>query len=121
MVRVYLDQNKWIDLARAAHGHRDGERFHEALECVRASVANGFAQYPLSLGDYFETWRQGNEGARRRLAVTMTEISRHVSIASPPARWVHELRRTGLLKDHGTRALRSVADLPAILGELCAA
>lgn len=40
MFHVYLDQNKWIDLARAATGHRLGERFADALTSARAAVAS---------------------------------------------------------------------------------
>ncbi|MCP9490589.1 MAG: hypothetical protein MSC31_12030 [Solirubrobacteraceae bacterium MAG38_C4-C5] len=38
MVTVYLDQSKWIDLARALHGRADGERFRDALDVARHSV-----------------------------------------------------------------------------------
>jgi len=47
MLRVYLDQNKWVDLARAATGHRDGVRFVDALAMCRASAAAGAASFPL--------------------------------------------------------------------------
>jgi hypothetical protein len=81
---VYLDQAKWIDLARAAHGDPAGSRYEPALAAARAAVAEGRAAFPLSSGHYIETWRQSNDGRRRRLAHTMSELSRHVAIASPP-------------------------------------
>jgi hypothetical protein len=33
---IYLDLNQWISLAKAASGHPDGARFHDALETLRA-------------------------------------------------------------------------------------
>ena len=43
MRREYLDQNKWIDLARAASGRSDGEPFIDALAVCRFGVENGLA------------------------------------------------------------------------------
>lgn len=40
MPRVYLDQNKWIELARAAHD-RPGEGFKDVLEVARYGVEQG--------------------------------------------------------------------------------
>ena len=33
---VYLDQNKWVDLARAGTDHRLGARLEDALAMARA-------------------------------------------------------------------------------------
>src|SRR5213595_3678247 len=84
MVHVYLDQSKWIDLARAAHGDPAGARYKAALTAARAAVAEGRAAFPLSSGHYVETWRQSDDSRRGRLARTMSELSRHVTMASPP-------------------------------------
>ncbi len=54
-------------------------------------MQEGSARFPLSLAHYIETWRHSNEARRRRLAQTMSELSRHVSIASPPALCNNEL------------------------------
>jgi hypothetical protein len=52
MKRVYLDQNKWIDLMRAKHGRKSGERFVDALTIARAGVDNRLISSPLSLTHY---------------------------------------------------------------------
>lgn len=83
-IYVYLDQAKWIDLARAAHGDPAAARFEPALAAARAAVIAGRAAFPLSSGHYIETWRQTDDGRRKRLARTMSELSRHVTMASPP-------------------------------------
>jgi hypothetical protein len=81
---VYLDQAKWIDLARAANGDPAAARFEPALAAARTAVTTGRAAFPLSSGHYIETWRQTDDGRRKRLAHTMSELSRHVTMASPP-------------------------------------
>ena len=84
MRRVYLDQNKWIDLARAASGRSDGEPFIDALAVCRFGVENGLASFPLSSVHYMETLKRKDAGSRGRLATVMRELSRYHSIA--PAR-----------------------------------
>lgn len=84
MVTVYLDQAKWIDLARALHGRADGERFRDALDVARHSVRMGLVEFPLSTGHYIETWRIGADGRRARLAQAMIELSQGRTLARPP-------------------------------------
>ena len=91
ILNVYLDQKDWIDLGKAAHSRPGGERFVDSLVAARAAVDGGAARFPLSLAHYIETWRQADDAKRRRLAETMTELSRHVTIASPPALCNNEL------------------------------
>jgi hypothetical protein len=59
VLRIYLDQNKWVDLARAATGHPLGERFTDALAVFRAAVASGTASFPLDMYRYWETGKRG--------------------------------------------------------------
>jgi hypothetical protein len=84
VVTVYLDQAKWIDLARALHGRADGARFRDALDVARHSVRMGLVQFPLSTGHYIETWRIGDDGRRARLAQAMIELSQGRTLARPP-------------------------------------
>lgn len=60
MRRVYLDQNKWIDLARAATGRAEGGRFVEALAAARDAVAAGTAVFPST---FTATGRQASVAA----------------------------------------------------------
>ena len=84
MVTIYLDQAKWVDLGRAMHGRVGGERFRDALDVARHSVAMGLVEFPLSVGHYIETWRAADPGRRRRLAQTMLELSQARTLARPP-------------------------------------
>lgn len=66
MLRVYLDQNKWVDLARAATGHCLGGRFAGALAMARAGVASGTVSFPLDMCRYWETGKRGDTGRGTR-------------------------------------------------------
>lgn len=83
MLRVYLDQNKWIDLARAAHQRRGGEAYGDALEVSRYGVGYGFASFPLSSIHYMETLKRKDAVSRHRLAAVMAELSKFHAIAPP--------------------------------------
>lgn len=91
MLRVYLDQNKWIDLARAAVGHPLGERYADALLLARRAVRTGAASFPLDIFRYMETTRRGNDRSRNELADTMRELSQGHTMALPRAVLDHEL------------------------------
>jgi hypothetical protein len=81
--RVYLDQNKWIDLARAATGRAEGGRFVEALAAARDAVAAGTAVFPLDLYRYWETSKRGRDRSRNDVVDVMRELSRQQTMALP--------------------------------------
>lgn len=81
MKRIYLDQNKWIDLMRAKHGQKSGARFEDALTVARAGVERGLVSFPLSLTHYMEVTHRQNWQSRHRLAETMAELSRFHALA----------------------------------------
>jgi hypothetical protein len=83
MKRVYLDQNKWVDLARARTGHRLGVQFRAAYQAAQTAAAAGRASFPLSAAHYFETHRQSVPEKRVALADTMLLVSRLAAIAPP--------------------------------------
>lgn len=81
MMRVYLDQNKWIDLARAATSHSSGARYVDALNAARAAAAAGTASFPLDMFRYAETRKRANDRSRNDVADVMIELSRQHTIA----------------------------------------
>jgi hypothetical protein len=83
VLRVYLDQNKWIDLARAATGHPAGERFGDALALAGAGVASGAVSFPLDMYRYWETSKRGNDRSRNEVVDVMRELSRQHTMALP--------------------------------------
>lgn len=85
MLRVWLDQNKWIDLARAAKGVPQGKRYRDVLELARAFVEAGEASFPLDAGRYMETAKRRHWQSRQELVATMAELSKFHTIAPPSA------------------------------------
>jgi hypothetical protein len=83
VLTVYLDQNKWIDLARAETGHPLGAPFVDALAVFKRAVDEGRACFPLSSAHYFETGKQSNLQRRIALARTMVRLAGQLRIAPP--------------------------------------
>lgn len=83
VLRIYLDQNKWVDLARAATGHPRGRQFADALTVARASVAAGKVSFPLDMYRYWETSKRRDARSRDDVVDTMLELSKHHTIALP--------------------------------------
>src|SRR5713226_5709929 len=91
MKTVYLDQNKWIDLARAFHGKDSEPRLNRALDFVRDASRQGSISVPLSAVHYMETAKIGNRARRARLGVVMWELSCGYTLASYNDVSCHEL------------------------------
>lgn len=83
MKYIYLDQNKWVDFARARIGHREGELFRAAYASALKAADDGRAAFPLSAAHYYETHKQGSSRKREELADTMLLLSRLTAIAPP--------------------------------------
>src|ERR1700683_3054434 len=59
MLRVYLDQNKWVDLSRGFESEdAGGAKFRDVALAVEAAVEAGHASFPLSVAHIFETWQR---------------------------------------------------------------
>lgn len=82
MQRVYLDLNKWVDLARALNGDTQGKPFETTATTVCAAVDRGRASFPLSIGHHFEVWKKRSADQRHQLARAMAAVSRNHAIAS---------------------------------------
>jgi len=87
---VYLDQNKWIELARARHGKLSDVPLGEALAFIRHASASGTHVFPLSAIHYMETARISG-GSRARLGSVMWELSGGHTLASFRLSLVREL------------------------------
>lgn len=79
---IYLDQNKWIDLARAEDGRPDGVSFVSTLSIAREAVRSGEAVFPLSFPHCHETGRAPRLSQRKCLARLMVELSQGVVLRS---------------------------------------
>lgn len=91
VLTVYLDQNKWIELA-----------------VLKQAVDEGRARFPLSAAHYYETGKQGNRKKRMDLASTMVRLAGTLRIAPPHVIVPWEIRR----------ALVTVFESPTVVPEL---
>lgn len=73
---MYLDQNKWIDLAKAAEGRKDGLRFGKALQRTSELADARLVSFPLTTSRYVETWTTRNAAKRHSLARVMLRLAR---------------------------------------------
>jgi hypothetical protein len=93
MLRVYLDQNKWIEIARVL----TTSAASEVVTMIYAAVERGYASFPLSAGHVFETWKAASAERRHALAPAMATISMNHTIAAPskllPGELDHALQR----------------------------
>lgn len=89
---VYLDQNHWIELSKAAYQRRALPETASVLEALRASAQSGSACFPLSLGHYIETLKQQAPDRRSRLAAFMLALSRGSTVAPPHVVLRHEMQ-----------------------------
>jgi hypothetical protein len=88
---IYLDQNKWIELARIVHGKDGSTRAKRIVHALEAVTNGGHATLPLSASHYIETSRISNQGRKARLGTTMWKFSKGKTIASYPHVVRHEL------------------------------
>lgn len=82
VLRVYLDQNKWIELSRSRKGGFTDD-LADVWHLAAAGVDRGFVSFPLSAIHYYETTKRRDQQSRWELASTMAELSRMHTIAGP--------------------------------------
>ncbi len=81
MWTVYLDQNKWIDLARAYHGRSTDTALRDVVDFIQKKKAARAAVFPLSEVRYLETAKIRNHDRRERLGKTMWDLSGGYTLA----------------------------------------
>ena len=77
---IYLDQNKWIDIARAFYGREDGKPFLLVLDELTKRSDKGEIIIPISAVHYIETSRPKDAERRERLARFMVSLSKGYGI-----------------------------------------
>src|SRR5437016_102477 len=88
---IYLDQNHWIELSRAAHGRASRPNTPVVLDALRKAQVAGRACFPLSLAHYIETHKQQKRDSRSRLASLMLALSSGRTVAPLHVVLRHEL------------------------------
>ena len=72
---LYLDQNKWIDLARAAHAPEEHREDYAAFERLCLAVEAGQVTIPLTTSNFYETQKVNNFELRAAIARTQVALS----------------------------------------------
>lgn len=78
---IYLDQNKWSDLANAHMGRNKGRRYVDVLNFLREGVQAGRLLIPLSSAHIVETIRCSEIPKRRAIGELMVELSQGYMLA----------------------------------------
>jgi hypothetical protein len=90
-VIIYLDQNKWIELARMVNRKDESARAKHVVRDFDAIAERGDVFFPLSGIHYMETARISNAARRSRLGAVMWQYSKGATIAGYPTVVRHEL------------------------------
>ncbi|HZZ33438.1 MAG TPA: hypothetical protein VFE10_15765 [Phenylobacterium sp.] len=103
---VYLDQNKWIDLARARQDPERDPDIHALIAPLDRAVRRGALAIPLTMSNIYETHKINDPRRRRDLAYIQAILSQGL---------VFRARRARLTEEFGA-ILRQAAGLaPAVL------
>lgn len=89
--RIYLDQNKWIELLVGTESKKTEAALMDVLRLSRFGVEVGALSFPLSMTHYMETSFRRDWESRRGLARLMASISRFHAIATRAAIIPHEI------------------------------
>ena len=88
---VYLDQNKWIELARGYYGKTSCNNIQNILKFIQNALKEQAIVLPLSEIHYMETARIYHPSRRERLGSFMYEFSKGYTIAFYTKILIHEL------------------------------
>lgn len=79
---IYLDQNKWIDLAKAIVNPNKYPKYVKVANLVLEKTKNGEWIFPLSMIHVFETTLREDQNSRKKLVDIMIKVSNGYSIKS---------------------------------------
>ena len=72
---IYLDQNKWVELARAVKYPSDHPAQHRLLTAISCEVEAGRLVLPLTTANIYETQKRNDPGQRHDLAILQATAS----------------------------------------------
>jgi hypothetical protein len=94
---IFLDQNKWVDLARVLAGTSQVAEHTAVYDLLRTAVADGRLLAPLTITQIIETSKQNRPERRRWVAQVQAELSRGYVYRSRKVRLDHEIIRAACL------------------------
>jgi hypothetical protein len=91
---VFIDQNKWIDLARAANGLPEGESYVDTYGKLLAAVGANKIVFPLTVSHIVETAKRNDPDSRMAVARVQAKLSKGMVYRSRKARLLVEMRNS---------------------------
>lgn len=88
---IYLDQNKWIELARIVWGKDNSNESKIFLNELKAVLKTDIVRLPLSSTHCMESVQNNNAGSRKRLGEVMWKYSKQQWLASYRDILIYEL------------------------------
>lgn len=85
-IRVYLDLNHWISLAKALKGKKDAKRYEELLEFLTELSDSGKIVVPLSASHYMEISKISSIEQRSDIARVVSRVSHFATLQSPTSK-----------------------------------
>ncbi|MGD2087345.1 MAG: hypothetical protein PVH61_14265 [Candidatus Aminicenantes bacterium] len=79
-MKIYLDQNKWIDLANSILNPNKYPKYVKVADLVKKKVNSGEWVIPISMIHFLETKSRRNNESRKKLSGVMADISKNYSI-----------------------------------------
>ena len=91
---LFIDQNKWIDLARAASGKPEGAAYVEIYRALSSAVDSGQIILPLTIAHIIETAKRNDPESRLAVARVQAQLSKGSVYRSRKARLLVEMRNS---------------------------
>ena len=89
---VFIDQNKWIDLARVRAGKGESAAICSLYDELNSAVAGGQVLFPLTVSHILETSKRNEPHSRAHLANVQATFSKGYVFRSRKARLLMEMR-----------------------------
>lgn len=91
---LFIDQNKWIDLARAASGKPEGAAYVDIYRALSSAVASERVILPLTVAHIIETAKRNDPESRLAVARVQAQLSKGSVYRSRKARLLVEMRNS---------------------------
>lgn len=91
---LFIDQNKWVDLARAASGKPKGVEYVDIYRALSAAVDSGRVILPLTISHIIETAKRNDKESRLAVARVQAKLSKGSVYRSRKARLLVEMRNS---------------------------
>jgi hypothetical protein len=117
MDALFIDQNKWIDLARAASGKPEGAQYVATYDELCEAVDSNKVILPLTISHIIETAKRNDPESRLALARVQARLSKGFVYRSRKARLLVEMRNAlhGIFGEYPIELPKNWAIVPGFM------